>query len=137
MWMLGGIFLMWVSGSLISSAWIDDEPDNACERNIVNDVFGIGRYFSHVKNTWQCFAGKRRYQGYHEDYSWTCGEAVLWYLRGVVATIGYFIHLNGLWNLLDRLWATCTSDDIYANYCYSWFRGRNVLIMFIGLFMLW
>jgi len=128
-WCLGytitGLFIMFLTGSTISAAWMDDEPDDAADYNFINELVGL------VKGE----VGSRPMKAYVKSSFWD--NCVFWYLRGLTATFGFFIHLNGFWNVLEYINMTCMLPTYETAYCFSNDPYRRYIIVFIGLLMLW
>jgi len=128
-WNLGytllGLFIMFLSGSTIAAAWMDDEPNDAADYNFVNELLGLIRGE----------VGSRPMKAYEKSSFWD--NYVFWYMRGITATFGFFIHLNGFWQFLEYVNMTCMTPTYQAAYCFSNDPYRNYVISFIGLLMLW
>jgi len=128
-WNLGytilGLFIMFLTGNLVSAAWMDDEPDDAIDYNFINELVGL------IGGD----VGSRPMKAYAEHSFWD--KYVFWYLRGLSATFGFFIHLNGFWQFIEYINMTCMTPTYNAAYCFSNDPYRNYVISCIGLVMLW
>jgi len=128
-WNLGytllGLFIMFLTGSTVSAAWLDDEPKDAIDYNLINELLGLIRGE----------VGSRPMKAYEKESFWD--KYVFWYLRGLSATFGFFIHLNGFWNVLEYINMTCMLPTYDTPYCFSNDPYRNYVISFIGLVLLW